>query len=91
MASSSTMTSDLPWAKGLKKSGLYYDGFVDDVEAVLEKHRKETVTFYGTRNSSGGVAAENDKENDNCNDNEVAIVNMDNIAGINVYLQWPQL
>ena len=44
---------------------------VDDVEAVLEKHRKETLTFYGTKNSSGGVAAENDKGNDNCTDNEV--------------------
>ena len=55
MDTSCTMTSDLLWAKGLKKSGLYYDGFVDDIEAVLEQHCKETVTFYGTRNSSGGL------------------------------------
>ena len=51
---------DLAWAKGLKRSGLYFDGFVDDVECVLEKHRKDTVTFYGTRTSTGGVA---EKEN----------------------------
>ena len=68
MDPSSTCTHDatsdqLLWAKGLKKSGLYYDAFVDDIETVLEQHRKETVTFYGTRNSSGGVATENDKEN----------------------------
>ena len=51
------MTSDLPWADGLKKSGLYCDGFMDDIEAVLKRNSKETVTFYGTRNS--GVAATN--------------------------------
>ena len=41
------------WAEGLKKYGLYYDGFVDDIESVLEQHCKDTVTFYITRNSSG--------------------------------------
>ena len=45
--------SNPTWAKGLKRSGLYFDGFVDDIESVLEQHRKDTVTFYGTRNSSG--------------------------------------
>ncbi len=39
------------WARGLKISGLYYEGIVDNVEAILEQHRKETVTSYGTRNS----------------------------------------
>ena len=58
---SPTTSDDLAWAKGLKRSGLYFDGFVDDIESVLEKHRKGTVTFYGTRTSSGGVA---EKEND---------------------------
>ena len=33
------------WAEDLKKSGLYYDGFLDDIESVLEQHRKDTVTF----------------------------------------------
>ena len=47
--------NDLAWAKGLKRSGLYFDGFVDDVECVLEKHRKDTVTFYGT---TGGLLRE---------------------------------
>ena len=60
--------SNPTWAKGLKRSGLYFDGFVDDIESVLEQHRKDTVTVYGTRNSSG---AEQDKENVTCSDNEV--------------------
>lgn len=53
-------TKQCSWMNGLKKSssGLYYSGIVDDVELVLEEHRKETVTIYGTRNSSGV-----DKEN----------------------------
>ena len=42
---------------------------MDDIELVLEQHRKETVTFYGTRNSSG---TEQDKENiSNCLDDRV--------------------
>lgn len=59
------------WADGLRKSGLYYDGFVDDIESVLEQHCKDTVTSYGTRNSS---RAEQDKENVNTSlDNEVLL------------------
>ena len=34
------------WAESLKKSGLYYDGFVDDIESVLEQHRKETYILW---------------------------------------------
>ena len=41
---------------------------MDDVESVLEQHRKDTATFYGTRNSSG--ASEVDK-NVNSSDSEV--------------------
>ena len=44
---------------------LYYDGFMDDIESVLEQHHKYAVIFYGTRNSSG---AELDKENVNSSD-----------------------
>ena len=49
-SSSATTTDDhddIAWAKGLKRSGLYFDGFVDDIESVLEKHRRDIVTFYG--------------------------------------------
>ena len=42
---------------------------MDDIESVLEQHCKDTVTFYGTRNSS--EASEMDKENVNSSDSEV--------------------
>ena len=43
---------------------------VDDIESILEQHRKDTVTFYGTRNSSGAGL---DKENVNSLDSEVHV------------------
>ena len=39
----SASSTNPTWAEGLKKSGLYYDGFVDDIESVLEQHHKDTV------------------------------------------------
>ena len=54
------------WAvdHGLQLCGHYYQGFVDDYEAILSQHRIETVTSYGVRrsrqNSSG---SEHVKEN----------------------------
>ena len=41
------------WAAdhGLHSCGDYYEGFVDDLEAVLSQHRMETVTSYGVRRS----------------------------------------
>ena len=62
----SQLHSDHPvWAQGLKKSGLYYEGFVTTLEETLEAHRKCTLTTYGTRTSkrspiSTGVCKEND-------------------------------
>ncbi len=50
------------WAENLKKSGLYYGSFVDDIESLLEQHCKETVTFYGTRSSSGAELDSLDNE-----------------------------
>ena len=53
------------WARGLKKCGLYYEGFVDDLEDTLEAHRRCTLTTYGTRTSKkpSGSTIEVDKEN----------------------------
>ena len=58
------------WAveHGLQRCGQYYEGFVDDYEAVLDSHRIETVTSYGVRgtrqNASGNInATSDDKEN----------------------------
>ena len=58
---------DPSWAKGLQKSGLYYEGFVDNLDETLEAHRRCTVTTYGTRTSkkpAGTIShSEHDKEN----------------------------
>ena len=44
-SSSATTHDNIAWEKGLKRSGLYFDGFVDDIESVLEKHRRDTVNL----------------------------------------------
>ena len=52
----------------LEASGLYYEGFVDDFESVLSKHRMSTMTTYGTRKSrkctDRGCSEGENKEND---------------------------
>ena len=42
------------WAKILKRRGLYYEGLIDsdDLDGILENHKKSTITSYGTRSSS---------------------------------------
>ena len=42
------------WASGLSVSGLYYQGVVerDQLEKVLELHKRDTVSTFGTRYSS---------------------------------------
>jgi len=45
---------DVPnWAadNNLRANGLYYEGFVDHLESVLDYHKVVTVTTYGTRKS----------------------------------------
>lgn len=54
------------WTNGLVKQGLYYEGWVSDLDSVLASHSRETVTSYGTRRSTKNTAAnlsEEDKEN----------------------------
>lgn len=48
----SIMTS--AWQQKLKPSGLYYDGFISGSELsdLLECHRRETASTFGTRKSS---------------------------------------
>lgn len=51
----------------LKLCGQYYEGFVDDYEALLTRHRLETVTSYGVRrsrqNAGGDSTSHNNLEN----------------------------
>ena len=51
------------WSKGLQQRGVFFEGWVENLDQVLESHRKATVTSYGTRHSSKTSAC-NDKEND---------------------------
>ena len=50
------MSTDSPacpgWSEGLQKRGTYYEGYVDDLDSVLEAHRRDTITSWGTRRSS---------------------------------------
>ena len=57
------------WTQGLTKVGLYYSGFVEDIDRVLECHHKDTVTFYGTRNS-----VSNPQGKENIESSEVSIL-----------------
>lgn len=47
------------WAteNNLQSNGLYYEGFVDDLESVLDYHKVLTVSTYGTRKSRKGKFA----------------------------------
>ena len=46
-----SQNSQPSWSKGLKRSGLYYEGIVDDCDQVLELHRRSTMSIFGTRTS----------------------------------------
>ena len=41
------------WAKGLTRYGLYYAGIVNEsqLDEVLELHKRDTVSTFGTRSS----------------------------------------
>ena len=41
------------WAEKLQKRGYYYEAIVksNEVDGILELHKRETVTSYGTRRS----------------------------------------
>ena len=57
------------WQDGLKKCGLYYEGFVDaeKITELLEVHGRETASTFGTRSSrsppSSKIKDEKGKEN----------------------------
>ena len=47
------------WAVGLCRSGTYYEGWVDDIDELLQLHSQETVTCYGTQRSAKALQKEN--------------------------------
>ena len=48
------MDEHAKWCVGLKSSGLYKEGVIDasHLESLLETHRRETASTFGTRRSS---------------------------------------
>ena len=52
------------WSKGLQRRGVFFDGWVEDIDGVLDTHKKATVTTYGTRHSSKVSGACSNKENE---------------------------
>lgn len=60
-----------PWVStGLKQVGVYYEGIVDDVDEVLERHSRHTVTTYGTRTSSKPASVKREVESSSNQENE---------------------
>lgn len=55
------------WAAdyGLQLCGQYYQGFVEDFEAVLSHHKMETVTSYGVRRSRQNASGSSVSEKEN--------------------------
>ena len=46
------MAMDMPcWAESLQPRGVYFEGFVDDATATVERYKAETLTTFGTRTS----------------------------------------
>ena len=62
------------WASGLKLRGVYYEGYTDNLQRLLNQHSSCTITTYGVRRSRSCSFAEqsslkahqdgDDKEND---------------------------
>ena len=58
------------WTAGLDHRGVYYEGIVEDLDAVLEKHRFATVTTYGTRRSRKSATSEKRSRQSTCVEDE---------------------
>ena len=60
------------WANGLKQVGLYYEGYIEDIDLIRQKHLAATVSLFGIRRSrsntnptetQSAAKCDNDKEN----------------------------
>ena len=52
------------WTVGLTKYGNYYSGIVEEnkIDQLLELHRRDTVSTFGTRNSCRAAPAKSKSE-----------------------------
>ena len=75
----SSSESSIPeWAIDLPTTcGNYFEGYVDDIEAVRQKHQASTVSTYGVRRSRINTASNGSNKTEACGDiekeNEVSI------------------
>ena len=54
------------WANGLELRGVYYEGYTDNLEQLLNKHSSSTITTYGVRrsHSCNHLVQSDNKENE---------------------------
>ena len=55
-------------ASGLKRVGVYYEVVVKNAKKVLERHKRLTITTYGTRTSSNPASVKREKESNKENE-----------------------
>jgi len=64
------------WVIGLKPVENYFEGYIEDVQVVRQKHQVSTVSTYGVRRSRQNTEASNKTEmcdNVDSKENEVSI------------------
>ena len=62
--------SEPTWARDLKKVGLYYEGFVEDIDSLRQKHQAATVSTYGIRRSRSNNHRKIEENDDQCTNKE---------------------
>ena len=72
---------DVPtWAKGLKQVGFYYEGYVEDIDLIRQKHLAATVSSFGIRRSRSNTnSTEKERsvekcDNQNDKENKVSVI-----------------
>ena len=65
------------WHEGLKRCGMYYEGFVDGekVGECLENHRRDTASTFGTRSSRHVSSSQTVTENVSCISKKIMTIN----------------
>ena len=58
--------SDPDWTSGLNRVGQYFEGYVEDIDLIRQKHQAATVTTYGVRRSRSNATIGASNEN-SCN------------------------
>ena len=87
------------WMEGLQKYGNYYEGIVDEgkIDEVLETHRRDTVSIFGTRSSCRVARARPSRsestmevtdENDPC---QVTCLYHSSVISILIHTTWQDI